>query len=186
MSLSVSGIKELQRALKSYGADVTRIQTRALNRTITKGRTMASKEIREEVRLTAGYVGKHLKVIKASFARQVASVVAKKRGILLSRFPHTVKKGKGVVIRIKKGGSAKMLMRAFKTTVSAGGTPVDVIATRTGGRYKNGNAKFRTFYGASPSQVLNNTKGKLSPILERELRSQLEKELAQAAKRAKR
>lgn len=185
MSLTIKGLKEVRANIDKYSKEVAKARVRALNRTISKGRTLASKEIRDEVRLTATYVRDRLKIVQATIALQRASVVAKKRGILLSRFPHSVRIKRGVTVRVKKGGGGKLLKGAFRAKVRAGGSTVDVIATRIPGRYKNGNAKFRTFYGPSPSQVLNNTKPKLTPILEQELRIQLEKELQYAAKRAK-
>ena len=185
MTATVKGLKEVQRALKSYATDVQRVQTRALNRTITKGRTLTSKEIRSEVNLKAGYVKERVDIRKADFSKQIASIVARKRGILLSRFPNRIIKKKGVSVRVKRG-SAKFIKGAFKANVKAGGRTVEVVALRVPGRYKNGNAKFKALYGPSPSQVFANVRDKIGPQLERELLLQLQKELDSAAKRARR
>lgn len=60
--------------------------TRALNTGATKSKTIVSRTIREQVRLPARYVNDRIKLTRATYARQLASVSTPYRGILLSYY----------------------------------------------------------------------------------------------------
>lgn len=64
-------------------ADALRI---AINKAAPKIRTVASRAIRDQVRLSASYVGDRLTVTKATRARLSGAIKTPTRGLLLSRF----------------------------------------------------------------------------------------------------
>lgn len=182
-----TGFKEAAKELKTLGQEGQRAVTRALNKTATKTRTLASKDIRSQVNLKAGYVREKLRIKKATFKQPQAVIYASRRGVLMTRYPHKVL-SRGVSVRIKKGKARKVMKGAFVTTVNAGGKKVQVIAVqhRPRARYSTGNLKFDVLYGPSVSQVFQTARADITPEVEQYLAQQIEREIDRAWQRVKR
>lgn len=166
-------------------ADALRI---AINKTAPKVRTAASRAIRDQVRLSASYVGKHLTVRKATRARLSGAIGTPSRGLLLSRFstdpmiagdkvgwhrPPLVPKG-GIRVKIKPGGGSKRFGGNAETAgnkpfyiVLNGGKNVGIAARLTGSK------KVKVFSGPSLSQVFNGVRDDVLPEASAEYQSQL-------------
>ncbi|SFM71380.1 phage tail protein [Marinobacter pelagius] len=186
----IAGDKRALTFLRRLGKEGQKAITRATNNAGRKARTLASTEIRKDVRLKAGYVRKKLKIRRATNKNQVFAIRAKRRGVLMTRYPYRELKRGGVSVGIKKGGPRKVLKGAFVTTVSADGKRVPVIAVpvRRGPdgkrpKYKTGNTKIQVLYSPSVSQVFNTVRTRITPEVMRYFEIQVDKEVNQAIKR---
>jgi len=159
----------------------------AINKTAPKVRTAASRAIRDQVRLSASYVGDRLTVRKASRARLSGAISTPSRGLLLTRFstdatiagdkvgwirPPVVPPG-GIRIKIKPGGGTK-----GAPGMPGGNKPFYIvlnkgqnigIAARTG----KGRKGLHIFSGPSLSQVFTSVRDDVLPDASAELQVQL-------------
>ncbi len=164
--------------LEHVGGSATEALRIAMNKATSRTRTLASRTIREQVRLQASYVNERLTVKKASRARLTASVETPSRGLLLSRFstdpliagekagwirPPVVPKG-GIRVRVKPSGAAKVVTGDSETRgnkpfymVINGGKKLAIAARMTGSK------KIKVFSGPSLSQVFNGVKDQILP-----------------------
>lgn len=162
-------------------ADALRI---AINKTTPKIRTLASKQIRTQVRLSAAYVGERLLITKATRNKLTGAIQTPSRGLLLSRFstdpliagdkvgwirPPLVPPG-GIRVKIKPDGATKGAPgigknRPFYMVLNKGAN-VGIMARDAGG-------KTQALYGPSLSQVFNTVRDKVLPEAGAELQAQL-------------
>jgi len=158
----------------------------AINKTAPKIKTLASRAIRDQVRLSASYVGERLTVRKATRSRLNGAIGTPSRGLLLSRFstdpliagekvgwikPPLIPAG-GIRIKVKPVGSTTGApgIGANKPfyIVLNGGQNVG-IAARTGTSRKG----IKVFSGPSLSQVFNTVRGDVLPTASAEYQAQL-------------
>jgi hypothetical protein len=144
----------------------------AINKTVPRARTLASSKIREQVRLTAGYVNDRLVVRRATAKKLSGAISTPSRGLLLSRFstdaliasdrvgwiraPETPPRG--IRVKVKPGGPTKEVKGDNETT----GKPFYVVLNKgqnigIAARLKSGTKRnsFKVFSGPSLSQVFN-------------------------------
>lgn len=160
----------------------------AINKTAPKVKTMASRAIRDQVRLSASYVGERLTVRKASRARLQGAISTPSRGLLLSRFstdaliagdkvgwikPPLVPQG-GIRVKVKPDGGTKVVTGDSETAgnkpfylVLNNGQNVGIAARR------NGSRKIKVFSGPSLSQVFNTVRDDVLPAASAEYQSQV-------------
>ena len=163
----------------------------AINKTVPKIKTLASRKIREQVRLTASYVGDKLEVRKATRADLSAAIKTPSRGLLLTKFstdpliagekvswlkPPPVPP-LGVRVKVKPDGAAKRLAGDSDTT----GQPFYLVLKNSGAlgiaarRVSAGNqgGKLKVFHGPSISQVFNPVRQEVLPEAGQVLTAQL-------------
>jgi hypothetical protein len=150
----------------------------SINKTAPKTRTIASREIRNQVRLQAAYVNERLSIIKATRKNLSGRIRAASRGLLLSRFstdplisgdkvgwirPPLVP-GSGIRVRVKPDGAVKTVTGDSETRgnkpfymVLNGGQNVAIAARLTGSK------KIKVFSGPSLSQVFNTVRADVTP-----------------------
>ncbi len=87
MSIDIRGDDAAKRMLAELSGIYPLVAYRAINKTIDKGKTLVSRKIRDEVNLSAAYVGKKLDTVKATQTSLFGKIMADKRGLLLSRYP---------------------------------------------------------------------------------------------------
>lgn len=157
----------------------------AINKTAPKIRTLASKAIRTQVRLSASYVGERLEVTEATRQRLTGAIETPWRGLLLSRFstdpliagekvgwikPPLVPKG-GIRVKVKPDASPKVVQgkagRKPFYMVLNNGANVGIMRRTGDGR------KVEALYGPSLSQVFNTVRGDVLPEAGAELQAQL-------------
>lgn len=158
----------------------------AINKTAPKIKTQASRAIRDQVRLTASYVGERLTVTKASRSRLSGAIRTPSRGLLLTRFstdasiagdkvgwirPPLVPKN-GIRVKIKPNGPTKGAPgigtnKPFYIVLN-GGQNVGIAARLGAGR-----KGLKVFSGPSLSQVFNTVRGDILPTAATELQDQL-------------
>jgi hypothetical protein len=158
----------------------------AINKTAPKVKTLASRAIRDQVRLSASYVGERLVVTKATRSRLSGAIKTPSRGLLLSRFstdpliagdkaswirPPVIPTN-GIRIKIKPDGSTKGAPGVGSNKpfyiVLNGGQNVG-IAARTGAGRKG----IKVFSGPSLSQVFDTVRGDVLPAASSEYQAQL-------------
>ena len=163
-------------------ADAIRV---AINKAAPKVRTMASKRIREEVRLTASYVNEKLTVRKATRSRLNGAVLTPMRGVLLSKYSTDAQvssdkigwikpppvQSRGIRVKVKPSGETKPMHGAFYMVLNKGknGGGQLAIAIREGKDRK----PVKVFHGASLSQVFGNVRGDILPAAGAEYQAQL-------------
>lgn len=156
----------------------------AINKTAPKIRTLASKAIRTQVRLSASYVGERLLITKATRKKLTGAIATPSRGLLLSRFstdpliagekvgwirPPLVPPG-GIRIKIKPDGATKGAPgigsnKPFYMVLNSGAN-VGIMARDAAG-------KVQALYGPSLSQVFNTVRDDVLPPAGAELQTQL-------------
>lgn len=169
-------------------ADALRV---AINKTAPKIKTLASRRIRDQVRLSASYVGDKLTISKASRSRLSAAIMTPDRGLLLSKFStEALVAGEkvswlkpppvpplGIRVKVKPGGAAKRVDGDSDTV----GQPFYMVLRNSGAlgiaarRRLAGNkgGKLKVFHGPSLSQVFNDVRQEVLPQAGQELTAQL-------------
>lgn len=152
----------------------------AINKTAPKVKTAASREIRNQVRLQASYVGERLEVTRATRKNLSAAIKTPSRGLLLSRFstdsqvasdgvrwirPPLVPKA-GINVKVKPSGPVKNMGKAFYVVLTGGFV---AIAAREGDARK----PLKIFRGPSLSQVFNTVRDDVTPDAGDELTRQM-------------
>ena len=163
-------------------ADALRI---AINKAAPKIRTAASRAIRDQVRLSASYVGERLTITKATRARLSGAIKTPTRGLLLSRFstdaavsgdkvswirPPLAPKS-GIRVKIKPAGGTKAAPglngnKPFYMRINGGQNIA--IAARIGKA-----RKVKVFSGPSLSQVFTGVRDDIMPQASQEFQAQL-------------
>lgn len=175
VSIDKDQLGEVKVMLKSLSLEGPKILARALNSTASKGRTLSSRKIREQVNLKAAYVKSKLKIKRATWSRLQASISAESRGLILMNYAvGTV--DDDFLVKIKKG-KPKLIKNAFLTNIYAGNRKIDVIA-RTDPR----TGKLDVLYGPSVSQVFNTVRDDVDQDLVNYLIEQTEKQIQTALK----
>lgn len=156
----------------------------AINKTAPKIRTLASKAIRTQVRLSASYVGERLTVTKATRKKLTGAIGTPTRGLLLSRFstdpliagekvgwirPPLIPSG-GIRVKIKPSGAPKGAPglggnKPFYMVLNKGAN-VGIMA-------RDASGKVQALYGPSLSQVFNTVRDDVLPPAGAELQAQL-------------
>lgn len=151
---------------------------RALNRTASKAKTLASREIRNQVNLTAAYVRENLKgpangwAFKATAGRLSAKLSTPKRGVLLRNFvTNAIPSSPGtppipIRVKVKAGGPTEVLKSGFyiRTKNSHVITPAvsNEVLRQFGMKQKLDSGAFTVLHGPSLSQVFTTVKDDIS------------------------
>ena len=171
----------------------SRALARALNKTASRAKTMASRAIRGQVRLTAAYVRENLRgpangmSYKATVARLQAMLSTPNRGIRLDRFmtsqPPTRagRPANPVRVKVKPTGGATVMPSAFFVQArNSGGYLIalrNAVIQRLGLKTKlSQSSGFSALHGPSLSQVFNSVRDEL-PDLAGILAANLEHEM---------
>lgn len=158
-----------------------RAMSRAINHTLGVTRTEASKEIRKQVKLKAGYVRDKLRVKRATVNKLNGAIQTPTRGTLLTRYPHRQYKKGDIGVQVKPTGGKKRMPGAFFIRFKNG---VQAIAFRN--QYGPGLGRsegLRIAYGPSTSQVFTDVKDDLQAPSGNRLMQRLGYEAEQLLKR---
>ena len=130
-------VKKLATLTDQLSADKVALGTaRAINHTIAKGKTAASKEIRSVYNIKASYVGKAISITKSSRNTLEGTINISGSPMPIMAFsPRQTQKG--VAVTIKKG-SRKLINRAFIRRMKSGH-----IGVYARGEYDNNSFAFR-------------------------------------------
>ena len=161
----------------------------AINKTVPIAKTRASKEIRDQVRLSASYVRGRLTVRKATRAKLSGAVGTPQRGLLLSRFNTNANiagdKTSWIRPPLAPRGSIKLKIKSGGATIGAPGDGNNrpfymvlnggknlAIAVRREVAGPQGGA-IKVFSGPSISQVFNSVRSDILPDASDEFQAQM-------------
>ncbi|UDL03975.1 phage tail protein [Marinobacter sp. CA1] len=192
-------LKRAQGVVRGAIRAVEKAQFRAVNRVTSKTRTLASKKIREEVRLKAAYINQNLKVTKkASINDPEAVITGRKRPTRLARYGAKQlaraaksknasgdsvrgiapgRKQAGVSVSVSRRGGRKKMRKAFLIPLKSAG--VMGVFTRNG----SGRGDIRHRYGPSVDQVFRGVRKGLKPEIRRNLAAEYSRQFAHAARK---
>lgn len=159
ITVDKQAIRRIESDLMHIKNGAPRAMSNAINHTLGVTRTEASKEIRKQVKLKAGYVRDKLRVQRATVGRLNGAIRTPTRGTLLTRYPHTRYKNGDMGVQIKPTGGKKRMPGAFFIRFANG---VQGIAIRT--KYGPGLGRsegLKVLYGPSTSQVFTDVKDDL-------------------------
>lgn len=165
----MSAEAELEAAKRMLGEldnDTTRALVRAVNHAAQRARTLGSARIREEVKLTAGYVNERLKVSRRANPHDITAMISGRgRATQLSRFNARQLTGKaklpgkrrlaGVQVEVKPG-QKKVMPGAWLMKLNNGNLGV---VTREG----PGRKDYKVRYGPSVDQLWQNIREQIAP-----------------------
>ena len=177
-------LSEVVSLFEFLGGNMRDAQRIAINKAGPKIKTLSSRRIREQVRLSVKYVNERIKFFRASRASLNARISMPSRGMLLSRFSTDVmisgdKVGwlkpppvpdRGIRVKVKPQGPVKVLGGDSEID----GRPFYMVLKNTAGRVgiagrrkipgKRG-GKIKVFYGPSMSQVFAGARGVKQGVL---------------------
>lgn len=178
-------IAELRRAFDALSEDqVDKASSRAINRTLAKGKTHAGRSIRELYAVKLVGINRAIELEKSSPSKLEGAIVATRKPIPLKEFGSPRQTRRGVSLSIYKGSRVE-IAKAFM--------PKGSKAIRARGNYEGESFKFRTkriykrgydypipqLVSASIGSGLKHerTLSSLSPMLQSYFRERLEHEL---------
>lgn len=190
-----TSMNSLRVFLAGISKDAPKAMTRALNATVSKGRTESSKAIRAKVNLQASYIKKRMNVKKANYRNLQASISTPSRGVLLSRFatnrqvsgdkvswmkPPEVPK-RGIRVKVSPGSGTKVVTGGDRIV----GKPFYMVLPNTnrvaivGRRAKRGKkgGNIEVLYAPSVSQVFTDVIGEIQGPMNDYLAEQLSKQV---------
>jgi len=112
--------KELSKEIDSIAKKLEIAGVRALNKTATQSRNLASKNIRQVLNLKASRIKRILKITRASKNKMVSSVRAGYQPIPLIYYNGVRQVKKGVSVTMRKDKSRKVFKGAFMATMPSG------------------------------------------------------------------
>jgi hypothetical protein len=173
--VSQADVKEAIEAFEFIGGNSEEAIRVAINKTAPRVRTIASSRIREQVRLSASYVGQRLTIRRATRSKLSGAISTPSQGLLLSRFstdslisgdrvgwiraPETPPRG--ITVKVKPSGAPKRVTGDSETKgqpfyiVLNKGQNVGIAARLKAGSKRN---SVKVFSGPSLSQVFNTVK----------------------------
>ena len=198
MSIDLRGGNELNKLLAELAGIYPLVTYRAINKTVAKGKTLVSRKIRDEINLSAAYVGKKLRTVNATQTSLSGRISTDKRGILLSRFASSrlsvkARSNPNYLTGYPAMSDGETSYRAL--SIGRRLSQMSVKVSASGGRYRGkffpirlkgsgaiglavrvgtGKNDYDIKYGPSPSQVFN----RLKPDLEAELAVEYEVQFA--------
>lgn len=166
----------------------------SINTTARKARTAASREIRKQVSLTAGYLNKPERLWVSRKARETdltAKITARQRPTSLITYgaKQLTRKGKrkpkvgaGVSVGVKRGGGRRKIRQAFFMRLKSGNVGVAVRSLeglnlkklRASPKY----AGVHVLYGPSVDQVFNTVREDIAPDMAKILTQEFDRQYA--------
>ncbi len=113
--------KKMRRFVRDMPRAGERSVARALNKAITRTRTMAAREVSAKRNLKVGRARKDMRIYKATYAKPVASIYVKDRpiGVVEVMGPKRQTK-RGVTAKLEKGAKPHLFEHAFIAKMSSG------------------------------------------------------------------
>ncbi|WP_017941710.1 phage tail protein [Thioalkalivibrio sp. ALE6] len=191
--IDASQIGNSRKFLRGMKRAALNAQYRAVNRVASKTRTKASKGIREDVRLKAGYVNQNLKVVKKARRDDPQAVIrARQRPTRLARFgakqltrraPNALgdasrgigagRKAAGVAVNVGRTTGRSKMPGAFLMPLRNAG--VMGVFVRNGNRLQH-------LYGPSVDQLFRRLRGEIHDDVSADLAAEYERQLSFAVR----
>ncbi|SFB80745.1 Prophage minor tail protein Z (GPZ) [Marinospirillum celere] len=150
-------LKDSARELRVLDKRSDQAASRALNRAIQQARTAANRDIRDGLKLKSSYLNQQLRIAKKANSNDLEAVLStRKRGVLMTRYPHRELQSGGVSVNIR--GVRVKMPGAFLMRFANGRTGIMVRVASAAGKSKNGEGRSKgleTLYSPSPSQAFS-------------------------------
>lgn len=182
IEIDQADLDRVRSALRDIKNGAERAMTRALNDTASKAKTLASQEIRKDVKLPAAYVKDNIQVSKATFGNLTSSISATRRGVLLTRFPYTKLARGGVSVQVSASGGRQKMPSAFIIPrLKNSGVPGIALPREIASQYRkssySGRLPYVVLHAPSVSQVLTEVKDEIAPELDEFLAGELDRQI---------
>ena len=182
-------IAEARAFFEFVGGNIDDAMRIAINRGVRGARTLASRAIRDQVRLGASYVNERLVETKATRQRLYGALRAERRGLLLSRFstdpliagdkvswikPPEIPPG-GIRVKVKPDGSPKIVgpnedgRKPFYIVLNKGRN----VGIAHSGYNRQMRPVVNVLYGPSISQVFQTVRKDITPDVSQRLQDEL-------------
>lgn len=162
-ALSVTGTEDLTRRLLELGTDAPKAATRAVNKTLTTLKTLASRGIAADLGITRKFVDRSLATRRATFNREIGTLTVSGYRDDRGRFTPSGRipliafgasgpepsRGRGAGVRYRLPGGRGVAAHAFLATMRSGHRG---IFRRKGDA---GRLPIRELYGPSPTRVFS-------------------------------
>jgi len=199
IDVQTAGLDKFAERLERFPAATSKAAVLAINKTARRARTAASREIRKQVSLTAGYLNKEERLWISRFAKQsnlTAKISARVRPTSLVTFgakqlsragKRKPKVNAGISVKVKRGGSRRKIRQAFfmrlKRGKSQGGNLGIAVRSLEGLNLKKLNASpksagIHVLYGPSVDQVFNTVRKDISPEISKYLLQEFNRQYA--------
>lgn len=185
-------LQEVYDRLAYLANGTNRALSRALNKTASKGKTVASRAIRQQVNLSAAYVRERLKgpangwEFKATVNKLEARLSTPKRGVLMYPFSTNPVAAPGrppdpIKVKVATGGRTITIQSAFWVWTKGSNrlTPAvrNAVLQRLGMTRTFDKGEFTVLHGPSLSQVFSGVKDNISVDLSAVLAANLQHEM---------
>lgn len=147
-------LKDNARELRALDKRSDQAASRALNRAIQQARTAANRDIRDGLKLKSSYLNQQLRIAKKANPGELEAVLStRKRGVLMTRYPHRELKNGGVSVNIR--GVRVKMPGAFLMRFANGRTGIMVRVASAAGTPNKRSRGLETLYSPSPSQAFS-------------------------------
>lgn len=177
LAVEVKGLPQFEARLKQAPAITSRAASITINSAARRGRTAAINEAKQQVNLKVGYLRgpNGINVTKTANKNDLTAVIGgRRRPVLLSRFVTgwATRGGvrRGARVRVKKGGSTRLLSRSFALNLKGGnvGLVVRTNGEKPAGAYKplpltKGQSNLWLLYGPSTDQIFSTIRDDIAP-----------------------
>jgi len=124
--IQTQGLENVQGMIQDLAAEYPNAAVRALNKSMTGGKTDMKATIREVYRIPAGIIDKRIGIVKATRANLSGHIISKGRAIHLTDIPGTkaLAKGKGISVNVRKDTGTQRIPRGFIATGRTSGKQI--------------------------------------------------------------
>lgn len=189
MSITITGMNEALAMLRSVDTESRSALSKAINAVADETRDLAVQKILSQVALSASYVKNRLYISQRASVDDPAAVISGRvRSTQLRRYQGKQlyvkakmpgkKRLAGVSVKVKAGGSTKVLKHAWVMKLKYGEIDARMgltqgIVQRTG----TGRNDYRVLYGPSVDQVWSDVREDVKPLIEPRLAAEFLKQL---------
>ncbi|RLA52447.1 MAG: hypothetical protein DRQ98_10160 [Gammaproteobacteria bacterium] len=199
IDIQTSGLDKFAERMERFPAATRKAAVLSINKATRRARTAASREIRKQVSLTAGYLNKPERLWISRYARETnltARISARQRPTSLVTYgaKQLYRAGKrkarvrgGISVKVKRGGGRRKIKQAFfirlKRGTEHGGNLGVAVRSLEGLNLKklgasNKSAGIYTLYGPSIDQVFNTVRKDISPEISKYLVQEFNRQYA--------
>lgn len=180
LAVEVKGLPDFVKKMQNAPIVAERAASLAINSAARRARTMAVNEAKQQVNLPVSYLRSKnggINVTRNARKGDLTAVVSgRRRPVMLSRFvtgwANRGAVNRGAKVRVRKGGSTKLMKRSFAMNLKGGnvGLVVRTNGEKPFGAYKplklnKGKSDLWLLYGPSTDQVFNTIREDIAPAV---------------------
>lgn len=200
IDVSLNGLQDFKDRMERFPVATRKAASISINKTANRARTLSSREIRSQVRLTAAYLNAPDRLYVSSYATEEnlsASITARKRPTSLVTYgaKQETRRGKrkpkvnaGISVAVKNKGARRRIRQAFFVRLKNNNLGVAVRSTeglnlkRINVSAGKASAGIITLYGPSVDQVFNTVRSDIAPEMSKFLNKEFNRNYARLIK----